>query len=680
MNFILNLARKIYRSSPAEIAEIGPAGYTKDIKILHFIFLLITVISVALFANLFQDRQAKPAIEIKPNQWQVYFSINPSEEGCPLNNAEFIHCPAHPQNMSIWNSPIFRNSPEYMAKINQGKNSFWMGTLINKESLIAAQKELANHLVINQLETEYEIWINGEFVFKGNFQQNDLPAVITLPHSIFTKEFATVAMHVKSNIFSGNIESNNYEISHDGLYNSEQSEKLLRWKYFTGETSHLILVTIYVLLAALFYYIYLYDIRKREYQAITAFAGAQALLNLMYVDALYRVMSAELWYSLFTAILTSQIAITLRFAVNYSRSRKFFDHILYLTLLCSFFGALILFDEAQNIQVFVDTLARYGIPLGYFTGGIILGIQFLYLTQLEFDDYSSRRENLRVICTFYFLAAFFIFFQYRNIKDVTTEIPSGFLINLVLFAFIGIKMGKTIKSKIVQLQKIPISKFHKHSSLPKRVTGQILMLDLKNSEFLFRQQHARNDGSSIMNNVLSNIWALLTESGLTIIQGEGDSILALWPDEDKISTSKKIRSLFDLQNLLHNIHRQLALEKINMPQGLFFRAAILEGSVKPIWRQAGSDLMAVWIEEGDKNVFVDGSRLLAIEKDLVKDEPTSAIVFMSDLGHKIKASTPEFNAFWDSENIDCLGKHGRNYNVSVFKLIPEYIQRNQKIS
>jgi hypothetical protein len=673
MKFILNLARKIYRSSPAEVAELATAAYSKDLKILNFIFLLITVISITLLSNLLQDRQSNPTVEIKPSQWQVYFSINPSEEACPLKNSDFTSCPSHPLNQSIWSSPIFRGSRQYLAKINKGHSTFWMGTVINKEALISAQKEMANILVINQIEANYEVWVDGEFIYKGNYQQNDLPVMIPLPHSLLQKDFATVAIYVQSNIYSGNLESNNYDIAHDGLYRSEQAEKLARSKYFSGQSRQLVLVSIYILFSIFFYFVYLYNVRNTEYHAVTSFAGTQALFNLMFVDALYRVMSPELWYSLFAAILTSQITITLRFAVNYSRSRRHYDRILYITLLSSFFGSMVLFNNARTVQYFIDFLARYGVPFAYLVGGVLLGLQFLYLSNQKSDEYTSRQENLRVMCTFYFIAAFLIFFQYRSIKDVTTELPMGFLMNIFLFGFLAIKLGKSIKSQIVQLQKIPISKFHKYSSLPKRVVGQILMLDLKNSEFLFRQHLTKNEGSSIMNNVLSHIWALLDESGLTIIQGEGDSILALWPDEENQSSSKKLRVLFDLQNLLNNLHRNLAQQNINMPNGLFFRAAILAGSVKPIWRQAGSDLMAVWIEEGDKNVFVDGSRLLAIEKDLVKEQNTSAIVFLSAFADTIKAATPEYDRYWDVEKVDCLGKHGRNYNVSIFKLNSECV-------
>jgi hypothetical protein len=258
------------------------------------------------------------------------------------------------------------------------------------------------------------------------------------------------------------------------------------------------------------------------------------------------------------------------------------------------------------------------------------------------------------------------FVQYQKVHDVTREVPIGLWINLAIFCFLAIKTGKKITSQLDLFLKEPISSYHRRTTLPKSVEGSILMIDLKNSEQLFRQGAEMNHGGSIMSVVLSSIWSYFKQEGLIIIQGEGDSILALWEKDKNDSSEKILKTILGLDLFMRSISENLMDNGVSLENSIFYRAAITEGAVKPIWREIEKEKIPTWIEAGDKNVFVDASRLLAIEKELIPDQNKSSLIVTSDLAEKYQSEVPYLEKNWEIHRADCISKHGKKYIISIF--------------
>jgi hypothetical protein len=665
MKILGKIAKILYRKPFDTTTESKKLSTNKELRVLNFIFIMLAFLLVPLIWNIYQDQKVSPLVEIKASDWNTYFSEKIYDH-CNLNGQNDQSCIAHPENPTLWNNGLKRLSKEYLKKVNVDNADFWIATVISEDMLNEARSHSANYLVLQQIEGSYDVWIDGSLVGQGSYQNNDYPMVFPIPMVRLLNEPLHLAIHIKKNIYTTNIESNDFETRKDGFYANTNFESVIRWQSASGQTGNLIFVALYLLLAILFFLTIRQNDQGPEYTSATALAGCLSLFHLMHVDAMYRFVSPELWYSLLAGILCAMMILNLKFAVSYSRSKLTIENILFYMLVTSFLFVSLFLKDAKLTGDLINYISKYGLPASYLAGAIILFIQFNYLAKDETEGYSLRQENLLFICTMYFLGAVIIFTQYQSVHDVSIEIPSGLWINIVFLFYLAIKTGKNISSQLDMFLKAPISSFHRRSNLPKRVDGTILMIDLKNSEGLFRQGAEKNRGGTIMSVILSNLWVFFKQEGLTILQGEGDSIIALWENGKNDSTEKILQTIISLEKFMHNLSENLVDNGVQLETSIYFRAAIIEGAVRPIWREIENDKIPAWIEAGEKNVFVDAARLLTIEKELVPDQNRSSLIVMSELADKYQEQTPHFTEKWDIHKMECVSKHGRTYNVSIF--------------
>jgi hypothetical protein len=664
MNVFEKLAKGLYRKTANGDLNNATINNNKEQRMLNFIFILLSFLLIPLIWNIYEDKAVTPLVEINVADWKSYFPEKNSGQ-CNLNDINEPKCIAHPENPLLWESNIKRFSEEYFSKANLPKTEFWLGTVISESTLHTLRSHFANYLVIQQIEGSYEVWMDGSLVGRGSYKNNDYPLVFPISMARLMGKPLYLAIHIQNNIFTTNLESNDFRKRKDGFYTDLDFEGVLRWQSAAGQTGNLILVALYILMAILFYVTARYDKKQTEYSSATGLAGCLAIFHLLYVDAMYRFISPELWYSLLAGVLFALAILILRFAITYSRSRVGIESTLFYLLISSFLLVSLFLNDINLTSNLIDLLARYGIPFCYLAGSISLFLQFNYLAQKEPNDYSSRRENLAFMCTMYFLGAVITFVQYQQVYDVTIETPTGLWINIVVLCFLAVKTGKKITSQLDLFLRAPISSFHRRTTLPTRVDGSILMIDLKSSEDFFRQGAQMNRGGTIMNVILSNLWAYFKQEGLTVLQGEGDAIIALWELGKNDQPDKIIKTIIGLDIFLNNLSENLIENGVRMDNSIFFRSTIIEGAVKPIWREIENEKIPAWIEAGEKNVFVDASRLLAIEKEVVPNQDRSSLIVLGELAEKYQKMAPEFNHRWGIHKVDCISKHSKIYNVSV---------------
>lgn len=662
MNFFTKLAKIFYRTETGSRV----AGNSKnERRVLNFIFILVFFLLIPLIWNIIQNKNAIPILEIKSTDWNSYFSENMFDK-CNLNDLNDQTCLAHPDNPTIWHSNIKRQSKEYLEKSQVNNTNFWVSTIISQDILNEARKNSANYLILQQIEGSYDVWMDGSLIGRGSYQNNDYPMLFPISMSRLTGPPLYLAVHIKNNIYTTNMESNNFTTNKDGFYSYRDFESVLRWQAASGQTGHLVLVALYLLLASLFYITIRYDEQRPEYGTATGFAACLALFHIMHVDAMYRFISAELWYSLFAGILAALVILILKYATSYSRSKSSIDNTLFYLLIGSFSFIFLFLSDSELTSDLIEVLSKFGIPASYLIGAFFLFIQSNHHRKNEAHRNSSRQNNLQFMCTIYFLAAVITFVQYQGVHDTTIEIPSGLWINMALLLFLAVKTGENIKSQLDLLNKAPISEFHKRTTLPTQVDGSILMIDLKNSEDIFRQGAEQKRGGSIMNLILSHIWSYFKQEGLIILQGEGDSILALWEKDKNDSVDRILKTILGLDKFMQNMSETLINSGVHIDNTLYFRATIVEGAVKPIWRVIDKDKIPAWIEAGEKNVFVDASRMLAIEKELVLNPNQSSLIVMGALADKYQEQMPQLTNRWPIHKVDCVSKHGKTYNISIF--------------
>jgi hypothetical protein len=217
------------------------------------------------------------------------------------------------------------------------------------------------------------------------------------------------------------------------------------------------------------------------------------------------------------------------------------------------------------------------------------------------------------------------------------------------------------------IAKTPVSRYHRLPQLPERVNGALLVVDLKNSELLFRLGAREGDAGKLVDTCVSHLWTAVMENGGVVLQTEGDAIRALFDQEtcpDPVAaalrtTDRMAQELALVDGRIRSEHAAAA----EMPR-LAFRGGVAVGAVKPIWHDFAGTHHASWIEAGGSNAFVESTRLMDLERDAGGVPGGTRVVITEQL----YGSGPlaGLGGRWESHGLELLGKHGQPYRIAVY--------------
>jgi hypothetical protein len=214
------------------------------------------------------------------------------------------------------------------------------------------------------------------------------------------------------------------------------------------------------------------------------------------------------------------------------------------------------------------------------------------------------------------------------------------------------------------LDRAPLSRYHRMPQLPQRVKGVILRVDLKKSERLFRAEVGQ--AGMLVPSCLSQMWSAIALHKGTVIETEGDGLMAIFDELDCPRPLDSALRAVDqvkagLQSLRMQFIAQGMIDDTEMP--IEFRAGVSPGEIKPIWRSVDGAQIAAWVESGGTNPFVDSARMMEVERTL-PEASSSSIVTVSSEAPMSGAS--ELNGTWLFLNRLIEGKHERMYSVSAY--------------
>lgn len=161
-----------------------------------------------------------------------------------------------------------------------------------------------------------------------------------------------------------------------------------------------------------------------------------------------------------------------------------------------------------------------------------------------------------------------------------------------------------------------------------------------------------------------------------ILQAEGDAILAFWTKPICDDHMKVIETLLGLNEVLSQISEQLNDEELLVDTDIKIRGAVIDGDIRPIWREIGDTRIPAWIEAGSQNIFVDAARFLDFEKEYSHlhqkngEGSRSVFVFLSSKADLLKNSNPKYSECWVDESLWIKSKNEVTYEVSLFS--PEF--------
>lgn len=642
--------------------------FRKDKLLMHSSLLIFFLLLIPLLWQAYSDRKTKPVYELFPSQWKVYFpkesdSFDCSEE--TTNKKPEDLCIGNPKNPKLWKSQVDKSLPEYEEKAKVPNAFYWMGTVISAQDLRQIYSKGANQLVLGLIQGSFEIWLNGKMVYNGNSNNSSYPAIIPLPIDKLEKQDLFIALLLINENSSGRVEVSEYSDFKNGFYKTTHFDRVLHWKAFKNQSIHVFFVGIFLIFGFFFYSLHLMQPLNLLFLPATQLAFTHGVFHLLYIDIVHRLLAMDIWLNLVSGISIVLSLLILRFALVFSKTKSVVAQTVFYLAFVSFFGSLLLNNTPLLYQI-SDFSFRFLSPACFLMGAAILFFKYLGNKRLVANANKEKNQALRETMWLFFWGGAMVVLQTQGRSQVVLDPILGVNITVLILFYFAVQSIKMLQNKIELSDKLPVSEFHKRSFLPPMVEGTLLMLDLKKSESLFRKGAEWNRGGSLTSILITNICNHLTEAQATIIQAEGDAVVVLWEKEKHVSSVAILKALVSLEELLDLLSQQLSETELQVSGKIAFRGALVEGAIKPIWRELGSERIPAWIEAGDKNVFVDASRLLSIEGESF-NSALSQVMCLSGGIDTHQSPDSLLGRGWVQKNVKCLGKHNASYTVSVFQ-------------
>lgn len=649
----------------------------------YFRLLVVNVLSsvclaagILLLTSKLNDKQARPVIEIPASTWSVLFGRD--EHACWSKTTRA--CPAQPSSSALWNSSIKRWSPEYYQRLDADLNApYWMGIQIPPNELKRAATHGATRLLLGMLFSRYEVWLDGHLAQTGHYLENDLPVAIDISRErLEQNEPLSIAVAVFRDGRMRTIDSS-WFVPTLGLFTSKAADEQIRWTVFAGDTRFLIMFAIFVLLGTVFRFAASSDQAKDEFRAAALLSFILALTQFVMADSVFRMIGSTIYYRMISAFFLGEITAVLAFGLTIARNRQAYVTIASTAtpvfLLLVFFLPSNWIDNGQIAQTTVNSVT----PFAYIFAGILCLIQFAQLQSTQsrnrISETPSQSRNTTLLAMTFMLISIglaFLLESNSSANGLTASIETHWARYLVVFPLLTVtfSLAAEVRRNFKLLDTTPISSFHKLAVLPSEVKGRIINIDLKNSETLFRAGANKEVGGTIMSTVLSEIWTTFSASGATVLQSAGDDLLVIYDEQTmRRSPLAWLETLHAIHVQLQVIAQRLADSHVELAglKTLEYRAAVCDGSVRPLWRVIGPSRLPAWVEAGNKNVFVESARLIEVER-LTHVTTRGSVVILDDDLTDLPSLAGNLAHPLHLQKLSGTGKHGRKYSASALVL------------
>ncbi len=226
------------------------------------------------------------------------------------------------------------------------------------------------------------------------------------------------------------------------------------------------------------------------------------------------------------------------------------------------------------------------------------------------------------------------------------------------------------------IEKTPVSPYHRRPILPESVSGVVMVVDLKNSERLFRTGALGGQSGQLVEACLSRLWAAVIKSEGMILQTEGDLLRAFFDSEvcknpllSALSASNQMKRELDI--LVQQMRAQGIVDQ-DFPE-VEFRAGLSAGQIRPVWQEIENSRIASWIDTGETSPLLESARMLELERE-VQSTQTSLVVMSEDMVVSSRNSLEAHLQHFKIRSHRCMGKHNRIYLVAGYVPVKELAQ------
>jgi hypothetical protein len=577
-----------------------------------------------------------------------------------------ITCFANSKNPGLWESKINRNGSQAKRLKQEKKKKFWLGATLSKEQIATAEKEGASQLVIGWINARYTVWLNGKKTQSGSWDDTE-PIIIPLsliPSSEL--QDLKIAIYLNDEFDHARPDQLTYSFGQsfgEGLYTKRDASSYRSLMTYASTVRPIILLFANLCAALVFILIWSFHREKQEYYFLSLFTLIGSLQQLAFVGYTYGIIDPGQSYLWNYWLVLNEGLMGLLLGLSFARiAKKILPWIalgsLSITALSiflpytplSFYRFSIFFNDRINPTLF-----------------LIGGLACLYQIRVMRADSAKKIFSLRIVRLSLFATGMialssidfyegFFWYDLSVLKNLLFYRFGHF----ALTVYLGFVTLREYKQQVLLVKKTPVSTYHKRPFLPEQVSGIILSVDLRNSEWLFRAGAEMGDSGALGISCLTTLWEAVVESGGFILQTNGDGLIAFFDKTVLVSPANSALDATDamaskLDSLFAKFKDQGYITSDTLK--LKFRAALASGEIKPIWQEMGNQRLASWTETGDQNAFVTVSRLMDLERGLLLDG--NQTLMLEELAKNLDRS-------FLIRNKKLVGKHDLGYEVAVY--------------
>lgn len=519
----------------------------------------------------------------------------------------------------------------------------------------------------------YRIWIDQGLYAEGHWSSSD-PITIALPMQRLSEPRPLkIGIWVRDD--GGQVIADYFNpLFGSGFETREQAWALARFTNFWSSTRPLALFVANLMVAILFFSLWIFATEKAEYFYMAIFALIGAIYQIRMMDFFIDWSSPDHRYLLQIVLRFYEATFGMFLGLSFARIRgNLFKWGIPITVAIPFLVIPFLQGAAAKsaFSHHLDTgLASLLVAIG---AASCLG-QAVHLKTLKTRGF-FHPTRIRHLFLFGGGLLFLALFQLMDGLVAFSAIGEALRFrvgHLAVVLLLSVLALQEYRAQKYLIEKTPVSPYHRRPILPESLHGAILSIDLRNSEFLSRLGAEHFEAGLLVGECLSHMWTAVTSQGGVILRTEGDGLLAFFDSANRafpvLHASRAVQEISSTLPFLR--------EKIQSAQDLGgqdihlgFRAGLALGSIRPVWQNMGDTRHASWTEAGNTMPLVESARLMEIERKLGSSAEDCLVVMPEATARSADSSSKWANQYqWKLRDYSVLGKHEVQYRISVLDL------------
>lgn len=592
-----------------------------------------------------------PVVRIERGSWRIL--ADAEGLGCeagvlrgPASEAAEPRCPAAADFQGWEAAPV-------LDRARPLTNPFWLRTRIDGEALARAAAAGAHHLALGKFVAGVKLWVNGQPIQELDTQSRSVN-IVPLPVGLLSAAPALdITLRVEPREGTRRPLIFMAELS-EGLHVKEVAGNVRSYLDFIDKTKAFALFFAYALLSAAFFFLWVSNPVAKEYLALALLAFVNCLPELIFGETFSFQVPRDVNFKVIFALMAMKAVAVLYLGLSFARVRL--PGVYYLSAAAGAVAAIVFGIENDALIGYRAFLLQGVLPASFAVGAIAC---FWQIHTLYSDKHLGAVPGHRVRALRHFgvVAVGLLLFQYAQFAAWFPNFWSQLLWGVGDFGFvavIGLRAVADFRRRGRLIERSPVSEYHKRTHQSQAVEGLLVVLDIKNSEDLFRSEDAPGDGPVLL--LIEKAWRAFAAEGAIVLRAEGDELIAFF------DFAKEAAPLPAVLRACTSVAQEFRVFADG--ESVTFRAAVTAGKIQPRWIGMGSARYPTWQQVGETKVFVDASRMLEIERSAPGDADACRVVLPGELTTVARAALPAGGKLVVVDE-SFTAKHGRAYRVSV---------------